>query len=136
MDCNTAMHIYNSELSRILDAHAPVIEFSVNPNQSKWVNTQVQEAKRMRRKAERVHNRLLTEESKEAFRKAAKHAEAVINTTRDEYYQKRLKACDGNKKETFSIVNQLMDRDLKNGMIPTNKPTYVICEEMQEFFEK
>ena len=83
-----------------------------------------------------MHNRLLTEESKEAFRKAAKHAEAVINTTRDEYYQKRLKACDGNKKETFSIVNQLMDRDLKNGMIPTNKPTNVICEEMQEFFKE
>ena len=136
IDCNTAMGIYNNELSRILDAHAPVIEFFVNPEQSKWVNTKVQEAKQKRRKAERVHNRLHTEESKDAFRKASKHAEAVINTTRDEYYRHRLKASDGNKKETFSIVNQLMDRDLKNGMIPKNKPADVICEEMQEFFKE
>ena len=27
IDCNTAMHIYNSNPSRILDAHAPVIKF-------------------------------------------------------------------------------------------------------------
>ena len=135
-DCNTAMDLYNKELSRILDLHAPVIEFYVNPDQSKWVDTKVQKAKQKRRRAERVHNRLQSVESREAFRKAAKHAEATINTTRNEYYRNRLKASEGNSKETFNIVNHLMDKDLKKGMIPTNKPTDVLCDEMQKFFKE
>ena len=52
---------------------------------------------------------------------SAKHAEAVINTTVHEYYGNRLKASDGNKKETFTSFNQLMDRYLKNGTVPKNK---------------
>jgi hypothetical protein len=136
IDCNTAMDIYNKELSRILDLHAPIIEFQVNPDQSKWVNTKIQEARRKRRKAERDHNRLCTDESREALRKAAKHAEAVINTTRDEYYRCRLKSSEGNKKETYNIVNQLLDKDLQKNMIPNDKPAPVLCDEMQKFFKE
>jgi vacuolar-type H+-ATPase subunit H len=135
-DCNTAMELYDKELRRILNFHAPIIEFYVSPDQSKWVDTKVQEARRKRRKAERDHNRLQTDASKEAFRKAAKHAEAVINTTRDEYYRSRLNASNGNKKETYNIVNQLMDKDLKKGLAPTNKPANVLCDEMQKFFNE
>ena len=135
-DCNTAMELYDKELRRILNFHAPIIEFYVSPDQSKWVDTKVQEARRKRRKAERDHNRLQTDASKEAFRKAAKHAEAVINTTRDEYYRSRLDASNGNKKEIYNIVNQLMDKDLKKGLAPTNKPANVLCDEMQKFFNE
>jgi hypothetical protein len=65
-DCNTAAVLYNKELSRILDIHAPEIEFSVNPDQSKWLNTESQVARRKHRKAERDNNRLHNEYSKSA----------------------------------------------------------------------
>ena len=134
-DCNSAMHLYNEELSRLLDLHAPTKEFLVNPQQSKWVDTKVQEARRKRRKAERDHCRLKTGDSKKALTSAIKHADIVINNTRDEYYRSRLKASDGNKKETYSIVNQLLNKDLKKGIIPDTKPANELCDEMQKYFQ-
>ena len=133
-DCNTAAELYNKELSRILDIHAPEIEFSVNPDQSIWINTECQIARRKRRKAERDNNRFHTEDSKSAYKRAYKHAEAVLNTTRNSYYEGRLKSSEGNKKNTYKIVNQLMDRDLSKNMIPNHKPDSLLCEDMKEYF--
>ena len=134
VDCNTAVEIYNRELARILDIHAPKKNFLVNPDQSKWINTECQIARRKRRKAERDKNRFQNEDTKEAYKKAYKHADAVINTTRNAYYKDRLKSSEGNKKDTFQIVNHLMDRDLSKYMVPNHKPDQVICEEMKDFF--
>ena len=135
-DCNSAMNLYNEELCRLLDLHAPIMEFLVNPQQSKWVDTKVQDARRKRRKAERDHRRLKTGDSKKVLTRAIKHADAVINNTRDEYYRGRLKASDGNKKETYSIVNQLLNKDLKKGIIPDTKPANELCDEMQKYFQE
>ena len=133
-DCNTATKLYNTELRRILDMHAPEVEFHANPDQSKWVNTEVQIARRKRRKAERDNNRLQNEDSQTAYKRAYKHADAVINTTRNAYYKGRLESNEGNKKHTYKIVNQLMDRDLSRNMIPNHKPDNEICEDMKSFF--
>ena len=133
-DSNAATDLYNKELRRILDAHAPEIEFMANPDQSKWVNTECQVARRKRRKAERDNNRLQSEESKTTYKRAYKHAEAVINTTRNAYYNGRLKSCEGNKKDTYKIVNQLMDRDLGRNFIPNHKSEEIICEDMKDYF--
>ena len=135
-DCDSATNLYNQELQRILDIHAPLLEFNVTPNQSKWMNTACQNARRKRRKAERDHKRLQTEDSKNVYRKAYKHADAVINTTRNAYYKEKLNANKGNKKETYKIVNQLMDKDLSKDMRPNNKPDATICEEMKTYFNE
>ena len=128
VDCETAATLYQQELRRILDIHAPVLEFNVTPGQSKWMNTACQAARTKRRKAERDHKRLNTELSKEAHKKAYKHANALINTTRNAYYKDRLEATTGNKKETYKIVNQLMDRDLAKNIRPNHKPDSILCE--------
>ena len=77
-----------------------------------------QTARRKRRKAERDNRRLQTADSKLDYKKAVKHAEAVINTTRQLYYENRLKSCEDNKKDTYKIVNQLMDRDISKNLKP------------------
>ena len=135
-DCNSATELYNKELRRILDKHAPLICFSINPDQSKWVDTKCQTARRKRRKAERDNRRLQTADSKLDYKKAVKHAEAVINTTRQLYYENRLKSCEDNKKDTYKIVNQLMDRDISKNLKPNIKPAETLCEEMKEFFNE
>ena len=42
----------------------------------------------------------------------------------------------GNKKETYKIVNQLMDRDLSKNIRPNHKPDSIICEEMKTYFKE
>ena len=136
VDCESATLLYNRELERILDKHAPLTEFNVTLNQSKWMNTACQTARTKRRKAERDHKRLNTEDSKNEYRKAYKHADTVINETRNSYYRERLNANTGNKKETYKIVNQLLDRDLTKDIRPNNKPEAILCEEMKNYFKE
>ena len=136
VDYDTATALYNKVLSQLLDKHAPLLEFSVSPNQDRWMNTACQNARTKRRKAERDHRRLKTSASRKAYIEAYKHANTVINMTRLEYYKDRLNVNVNNKKETFKIVNQLMDRDTSANLRPTHKPTETVCEELKDFFQE
>ena len=136
VDCDTATALYNKVLSQLLDKHAPLLEFSVSPNQDRWMNTACQNARTKRRKAERDHRRLQTPASRVAYIQAYKHANAVINQTRQEYYRDKLAVNVDNKKETYKIVNQLMDKDTSVNLRPTHKPTLAVCEELKDFFQE
>ena len=135
-DCESAATLYHQELRRILDIHAPLLEFNITPGQSKWMNTACQTARTKRRKAERDHKRLNTESTKKAYKEAYNHAAELIDATRNGYYKDRLETNNGNKKETYKIVNQLMDRDLSKNMRPNHKPDSIICEEMKTYFKE
>ena len=135
-NCDTAVELYNNELKRLLDCHAPQIEYQVNPDQSKWIDSTCQNARRARRKAERTHRRLQTNESKIAFGFASKQAEAILNARRNSFYKNQLEAFQGDKKGTYRIVNKLMDRDLSKNIIPHIKPDDVTADEFKTFFKE
>ena len=136
VDCESAATLYHQELRRILDTHAPLLEFNVSPEQSKWMNTACQAARTKRRKTERDHTRLNTELTKKAYKAAYQNAAEVINATRNNYYKSRLETNAGNKKVTYKIVNQLMDKDLSKNIRPSHKPDSIICEEMKTYFKE
>ena len=136
VDCESAATLYHQELRRILDTHAPLLEFNVSPGQSKWMNTACQAARTKRRKTERDHKRLNTELTKKAYKEAYQHAAELINATRNGYYKNRLETNAGNKKVTYKIVNQLMDRELSKNIRPNHKPDSIICEEMKTYFKE
>ena len=134
-DCNQAVEIYNQELATILNKHAPLQEFSINPDQSKWLDSKCQDARRQRRKAERDHRRLGTVESKKEWTSKSIYAAALIDSTRNDYYRTQLSSAGNNKKQTYSIVNQLLDRDLSKGIYPNDKPENIVASEMKDYFE-
>ena len=133
IDCNTAVEIYNQTLTKILDDHAPQMTYYVNPDQSKWLNSECQNSRRKRRKAERDNDRLKTQESKGAYRRLCKEAEEVLTKTRNDYYKCQLSVSE-NKKDTYRIVNNLMDRNLSQKIIPNKTDGQELCEEMKDFF--
>ncbi|KAL5260505.1 hypothetical protein ACHWQZ_G010593 [Mnemiopsis leidyi] len=133
VDCEKAAKIYNQILSEILESHAPLEKFSVNPDQSQWINSECQDARRKRRKAERDDRRLKSQESKAAYRKQCKKAEEILNRTRNDYYKNQLSVSDS-KKDTYRIINNLMDRQLSQNIVPNIKEGQELCEEMKDFF--
>ena len=135
-DCNTATMLYNKILSNLLEKHAPLNVFKVNPHQDKWVNSEVQLARRRRRKAERDFRRLGTDESRKAYRVAYNKAEVVINTRRDAYFRGQLEQSLDNKKDTYRIVNNLMDRNTSMNVKPKAKPDDILCEELKDYFHQ
>ena len=132
-DCETAVDIYNHTLTKILDDYAPLVSYSVNPGQSKWINSECQDARRKRRKAERDNGRLKTQESKGTYRRLCKETEEVLTKARNNYYKDQLNVSKS-KKDTYRIVNNLMDRNLSQRIVPNKKEGKELCEEMKDFF--
>ena len=99
--CNTeallnltkAVEIYNSELLRILDCHAPVRTMTPKPNSSEWWNRECQEARKMRRSAECQYNRYKTDNAKHNFKAASKRAALLIKQARNTYYKSKIGDC-------------------------------------------
>lgn len=136
VNVDDAVRIYNCELSRILDKHAPIKTFVVNTNNSKWWNNDCQHARKCRRRAERVHKRCKTDQSRIALSNASKLANLVIKDTRDQYYKNKLSSCEKDIKKTYSIVNHLMERNLFKNCTPDNKPDNIVVTEMKDFFHE
>ena len=132
-DCETAVDMYNLTLTKILDEYAPLVSYFVNPAQSKWINSECQDARRKRRKAERDNERLKTQESKGTYRRSCKETEEVLTKARNNYYKDQLNL-SGSKKDTYRIVNNLMDRNLSQRIVPNKKEGKELCEEMKDFF--
>ncbi|KAL5257837.1 hypothetical protein ACHWQZ_G012694 [Mnemiopsis leidyi] len=82
------------------------------------------------------NKRLKTEESRNAWLQASKHAEAIINSTRDRFYQEKLEASKHDRKKTYSIVEHLVDRSIVKSLRPNNKSDEGIADEMSCFFKE
>jgi len=134
-NCDNAVNLYNSVLQSLLDKHAPLQEFSVSVNQSVWIDSNCQEAKRKRRKAERDSRRLKTLESKAVYNRLCKDSSIVINQTRDNYYKRKLEIAE-TKKDVYRTVNYLMDRDLSKTMMPNCSTDEKLCEQLKTFFHE
>ena len=135
IDSDNAVELYNTKLYELLNKHAPLKNFIVNENQPSWMDVKCQEAKRTRRKFERLHKKQKTEASQIAYSDACKNAAIVLNTTRDQYYKTKLSLHNQDKKQTYSLVNHLLDKDVASKCLPTSKESSVIAEEMKEFFK-
>ena len=133
-DIDHAIDLYNQELSRLLDKHAPLFEMIITDNKPKWMNAQCKKARFHRRKLERIKDSQKTEESKKAYNIACKDAAMVINTARDSYYRKELSLCEKDKKKTYSIVNHLMDKSIYSSICPKNQDDSVTSEDMKNHF--
>ena len=97
VQCDT-IKLYNSELNKILDKHAPLKLFTPKPCSSSWWNSTCQQARIMRRKAERqVKDNDPT--SKCRYKECCKQAADTINNQRTQFFKNKLNECQNNPKK-------------------------------------
>jgi hypothetical protein len=109
-DISSAVLAYNQVLSELLDKHAPLQEhsFTVRKN-SPWYNSEIGDAKRARRKAERLYRRTNLTVHKEIFYEAQQHVTNLIESAKRKYYSTKVdEAAD--QKALFKIVDSLLHR--------------------------
>ena len=94
-----------------------------------------QEARRIRRKAERKYKKNNTVESRILWAEASKRADEIISHARDIYYFDQLQICSTDKKKIYTLVNQLMDRNTSKSYLPSHKPDEALASEIKEFLE-
>ena len=133
---NDAVDLYDTNLSAILDKHAPQKVFTPKPNSSEWWTGHCQEAKSMRRRVERIYrNNMSNPDAKRLYRKAVTNAASVINQTRDNFYCAKLKNCEGDSKKTYAAVNKLLNKEKISSAVPSAYTDNENANNFKDFFK-
>ena len=119
--------LYDSTLHKILDKHAPErqITITVRPN-TFWMNDDILNEKRVRRKCESTWRRTHLEIHRQIFISQRVKVTSMIQAAKVAYYQEKIIQCGHDQKALFNIVNSLMK--------PTNQTSAAITDQDAECF--
>ena len=136
INLENAVELYENKLKSILDKHAPEKTFIPKEKSKEWWTGHCQEAKTMRRKVERIFLKQCDcPITKKMYRKAARKAASIILSTRDGFYKDRLQECSGDAKQTYSVVNKLLNKERFSTAVPSSSSNSTNACNFAEFFK-
>ena len=134
---NDCVEDYNTILSSILDEHAPkIIKFKMSKQKRTcWWDGTCQEIRRRRRRAERAFRKTGSSAARKVFQEACAEAKGVYISQREAYYASKLQRYKGDTRNTYRVVNQLLDRQLNGKDQPfCDLDDYTVACNFAEFF--
>ncbi len=130
-----AVHLYNTTLTQLLDKYAPVVSRRFKSNTTDWWNTKCQAARTERRKAQRASEKFKDPESDTLYKEACIDAAIIIDRERNRYYHSKLDSLIGNPRETYKIVNHLLDKEYGKNVLPNGETDEAVANNLKQFFD-
>ena len=122
-----------------MDTHAPLRVRSVvdHPNHP-WINQEILDMKRERRKAEkRMKTPGLNEEdttkAKKEYRDLCHNVKDLVESARSDFYAQQIQECEGDQKKLYKVIDCLMGRE-KPKALPTSSSNLVLAGTLNNFF--
>ena len=133
-DVGKLVSTYNKVLSDILDKHAPLNErvFTIRPD-APWFTSEIAEAKRACRKAERKFRRTKLTIHKQLFQEAQEHLHSLIDHAKQEHFSSKVESSD--QKSLFKVVNTLMNKS-KSTKLPSYDSPKELADRFCDFFSE
>ena len=108
-DVNKQVYIFNELFSSCLEICAPVVTRTVKGTPAPWMSSDIREAMKNRDKLQKqlnvdTHN----VELRERYKTAKRYVKTLINTTKTEHYQDRLRDCKGNTSATWKVIDEII----------------------------
>ena len=129
---DNAVTMYNNELQRIVEMHAPLVTHYVKTNVHPWWNKQCQEVRTACRKAERLYKKSRTKKVRLLYKKKCYEASIIIYNIRETYFRQKLASAQGDSKTTY-IINYLLGRS--NYKIFPTGDNEKIANDFAQFFQ-
>ena len=130
-----AVKNYHSTLETLLDKFAPVVKITVKPNDTEWWNTKCQEARTERRRLQRRYKKHKDSESELRYKEASVNAAITIDRERNKFYHSKLDSLAGNPRETYKVVNHLLDKEYGKNVFPNGETDEAIADDLKNFFD-
>ena len=104
-------NILNISLNDLIDRHAPLQEIFYDSKNNPWWNKTCQKAHKYRRRNKRSFRKIRSADNKLKFNLACIRAKTTYSQVREMYYTERLQNYQGDFRNTYRIVNQLLDKE-------------------------
>lgn len=125
--------LYNSELARIIDVHAPLKTRTLTVREeAEWYTDNIRAAKQKRRQAERLWRKTGLSVHRDIFMTRREEVNNLIQQSKSDFYQNKISECQGNTKELFKVVNTLLGKS-KAPALPS-RPVAQLVEDFSTFF--
>ena len=129
------VELYNSTLTTLLDKHAPVVTRKFKTNDTPWWNIKCQDARTKRRKHQRAYAKNKTPETTTAYNEACVDASIIIDRERNKFYHKKLDSHAGNPRETYKVINNLLDKEYGKNSFPNGENDESVANNLKDFFD-
>ncbi|KAL5266963.1 hypothetical protein ACHWQZ_G004117 [Mnemiopsis leidyi] len=128
--------MYQQNLERIFDKHAPLITRKFCTERSEFWNEKCQSARRERRKAKRQSKKHPNDEELRAIHhEKSVDAAITINMARNSYYERMLSQHEGDARATHKVINKLLDKEFGTKKLPNGKDEEV-AEYLKTYFDQ
>ena len=135
-DCNEVAELYDNCMRSILDRHAPMTSKRVFTRPSApWMSSNIMEAKRQRRQAERKWRSFKFQSDPAVFKRKRKHVTFLMNEARRVYYCTLIAENSHDQKHMFKVSKKLLNIT-GTPVLPRNEDKQKLAYEMGMFFIK
>jgi hypothetical protein len=126
--------LYNSELSSIIDKHAPLKSKNIilRPN-TEWYSDELRAAKRDRRKAERRMRKSNLTVHREMFRDTCLKTNTLLLKCKKDYFSKKISEIEHDQKQLHRLTNNLMGNK-RDVILPSHHDEKALADKFCEFF--
>jgi exonuclease III len=134
-DVETLVDQYNTELTLLMDAHAPHItkEVFIRSN-APWYTKDIADAKSRRRQGERLWRSSGLAVHLQMLRVERIHYNDLCKKAKADYYQSKISENCTDQKALFKITNQLLHKT-KDVTLPTHDSEKELADKFSTFFE-
>jgi hypothetical protein len=125
---------YNDTISGILEKHAPLKKcvVTIHPD-APWMNDEIKEKKREKRKAERKWRHAGLTVYREIYVDKRKQLNLLISNSKKAFYQQKIDESSCKESTLFKNVDDLLNKKKVNSL-PNHESTKELCDRMADFF--
>jgi hypothetical protein len=133
-DVTVNVERYNSVLESILDKHAPVVtkNVCVRPKVA-WMNDNIRQEKKERRRLERQWRHTRKHEDLLAFKLQRNRLNSIMKNGKKQYYSDVIEQCDGDLKSLFRVCKSLLIYNPET-QFPDEKSDLIVANNFSDFF--
>ena len=126
------VRLYNNSLTQLMDNHCPVIKKKIKEKDSPWIDEELRDLRRKRRKAEEKKIKEKTEENKANYKRLKHEFNKMAAIKRCLYNRKSLKNSSGDIKTLYKKLNRLLGNATSD--LPQHQDEAKLAENFKNFF--
>ncbi|XP_052791708.1 uncharacterized protein LOC128225851 [Mya arenaria] len=133
-DADTLVSSYNSELSALIDNHAPLCLKTITLRPScPWYTEELHGAKHVKRKLERKWQISRLNVDHLMYRNQCAIVKKMLKRARIDYFSEKVKSSERDQKSLFKLTKHLLNGPSEIALPPGKKPE-VLAQEFSDFF--
>ena len=116
-DINVLVNNWSNLLSLIIDKHAPIAEMRISGKFCPWIDKDLRNLMVTRDRLKKAATKRKSPALMDSYRQVRNRVNTLNVQLKKEYYTNKISACEGNTKESWTAVGELLNKRSKSSNI-------------------